>query len=102
MVEDLEKLKTNQILLSREVSIEDSKAEYIIEQIFKAYYEHPMQLPPYILDRYCSSYGKQRSSLKKTELVKDPRFIRLICDHIGSMTDQFAEREYRSLYQPNY
>lgn len=102
MVNDLDSRKRDQILLSREVSIEDSKAEYIIEQIFKAYYEHPMQLPTYILERYCSFYGKQRASLKKTELVKDPRFIRLICDHIGSMTDQFAEREYRRLYHPDF
>lgn len=101
-VDELDDIKVQKIIQSRDVSIEDSRAEYIIEQVFKAYYQHPMQLPSYILDRYCSMRGKKRSSLKKSELIKDTGFVRLICDHIGSMTDQFAEREFRRLYEPEF
>ena len=35
-------------------------------------------------------------------LQKDPFFIRVICDHIAGMSDQFAAREYMGLYQPDY
>ena len=35
-------------------------------------------------------------------LKNDSEFVRLICDHIGSMTDQYAAREYRKLYEPEY
>lgn len=88
--------------MSRDVSIEDSKAQYIIEQIFKAYYEYPMQLPTYILERYCLANSMSKSELKVNDMKDDPMFIRLICDHIGSMTDQHAEREFKLLYTPSY
>lgn len=102
MTDELSKTKIDKILMSRDVAIEDSKAEYIIEQIFKAYYEHPMQLPTYILERYCAQHGLEKSSLNERELKANPHFVRLICDHIGSMTDQHAEREYMMLYTPSY
>lgn len=102
MTQKLSKIKRDKILMSRDVAIEDSKAEYIIEQIFKAYYEHPMQLPTYILERYCAQYGFEKSNLNERELKNSPSFVRLICDHIGSMTDQHAEREYMTLYTPSY
>lgn len=51
-VKRLERVKIDKIILSRDVAIEDAKAEYIIKQIFKAYYEHPRQMPAYILNRY--------------------------------------------------
>lgn len=103
--EDLAIKRKKWILQSKIISQADSKAEYIIRQLFKAYYKHPKELPDYILARY---YGKSdikefdRGIIRDDELQKDPYFIRLICDHIAGMSDQFAAREYNNLYVPEY
>lgn len=102
---DLAKMKDSCIIYSKEISQSDSKAEFIIKQIFKAYYKHPKELPDYIFQRY---YGlKSMSGIKRKDIIDknlqaDPYFIRCICDHIAGMTDQFAAREYNSLYVPEF
>lgn len=103
--DDLAKNRNNWILSSKEISQADSKAEYFITQIFKAYYKHPKELPDYILARYygCHDVDKfDREVISVKEMKQDPMFIRFICDHISGMTDQFAAREYMSLYIPDY
>jgi len=93
------------IILSKEISQADSKSEYFIKQIFKAYFRHPKELPDYILSRYYNlrdSDNFDRSMLDEDMMKRDPRFIRVICDHIAGMSDQFAAREYVNLYQPEY
>lgn len=94
----------NRVICSEEISISDSKAEYIIKQLFKAFYAHPKQLPDYVLEKYCDRNGLtfNRATLNIKELQSDSRFIRTICDHISGMTDQFAAREYNRLYVPEY
>lgn len=102
--EALEKSKTSWIICSAEISQSDAKAEYMIKQIFKAYYKHPKQLPDYILARYQKTPCDKliRINLDDEKLQNDRFFVRLICDHIAGMTDQFAAREYMRLYQPEY
>lgn len=102
--EALEKSKTSWIICSAEISQSDAKAEYMIKQIFKAYYKHPKQLPDYILARYQETTCDEliRINLDDKKLQNDRFFVRLICDHIAGMTDQFAAREYMRLYQPEY
>ncbi|WP_312060873.1 dGTP triphosphohydrolase [Anaerotignum sp.] len=103
--EKLSKSTTNWIIFSQEISQADSKAEYFIKQIFRAYFKHPKELPDYILGRYFNLKNFEnldRSLIDKEMMQKDPRFVRLICDHIAGMSDQFAAREYINLYQPDY
>lgn len=103
--DDLAKKRDNWIIFSKEISQADSKAEYFITQIFKAYYKHPKELPDYILARYYGEKdadGFDRTIISVEELQRDPKFIRFICDHIAGMSDQFAAREYMNLYIPNY
>lgn len=94
------------VVSSQEVAQSDSKAKYLIKQIFKAYYEDPRQLPDYALNRYFSDkgYSLDRTTIieNKEELQKDPIFIRMICDHIAGMTDSFAMEEYNNLYGVSY
>lgn len=94
------------VVSSQEIAQSDSKSKYLIKQIFKAYYEDPRQLPDYALYRYFSPRGKslERTIIveKKSELQKDPEFIRVICDHIAGMTDSFAMDEYNNLYGVTY
>lgn len=95
---------TNKVIYSDVISVADSKSEYIIKQLFKAFYKHPRQLPDYVLTRYYSKYGLKydRIRISEEKLQNDSFFIRIICDHISGMTDQFASREYRRLYLPDY
>lgn len=43
-----------------------------------------------------------RIKMDEEKLRTDSYFIRIVCDHIAGMTDQFASREYRRLYLPDY
>lgn len=104
LVERLKNWMDNKIIYSEEVSISDSKASYLIKHLFKAYYVHPKQLPDYVLSKYFKVKGQSfnRSNIHDVELQNDEIFIRMIADHIGGMTDQFASRTYKKLYFPDY
>ncbi len=94
---------TDKVIQSDIVSTADSKSEYVIKQLFKAFYKHPKQLPDYVLNRYYSKKGSKldRRKMDDSAIQKDRYFIRCICDHIAGMTDQFAAREYKRLYIPD-
>lgn len=105
----LQKWVSNKIIRSEEISISDSKSEYIIRQIFKAFYQHPLELPDYVLSRYfrlsncMEPFSRDWFTDGRIERIqKDKLFIRLIADHIGGMTDQYASRTYKKLYYPDY
>lgn len=104
VVQELKKWMDDRIIYSEEVSISDSKAEYLIKQIFKAFYVHPKQLPDYVLEKYfrVKKGALNRADLDEDTLRNDDIFIRMIADHIGGMTDQFASRTYKKLYYPDY
>lgn len=97
-----EELK-NKVIMSSTISTADSKSEYVIKHLFKAFYRHPKQLPDYILTRYFKKrhLSLNRININDNELRNDTDFIRSICDHISGMTDQFASREYKRLYIPD-
>ncbi|MDR7856644.1 dGTP triphosphohydrolase [Tissierella sp.] len=103
---ELSNLITKLVIASQQVTQSDLKAEYIIKRLFKAYFNHPQQLPDYILNRYFIKKGKEFNRFNIADnigdLKSDSEFVRLICDHIGSMTDQYASREYKKLYEPEY
>lgn len=94
---------TKKVINSAIISTADYKSEYVIKQLFKAFYRHPKQLPDYILTKYYSKKGSvlNRSDVDDNDLRNDPYFVRIICDHISGMTDQFASREYKRLYIPD-
>ncbi len=102
--DELASMKKSWVICSSEISQSDAKAEYMIKQIFKAYYKHPKQLPDDVLARYQNVEEDKLERIKLDDKImqKDKFFIRLICDHIAGMTDQFAAREYKRLYLPEY
>lgn len=104
LVKELSNKITSLVICSEQISISDAKSEYMIKQLFKAYYVHPKQLPDYVIGKYCRRRGLKfdRKSLIDSELISDTIFVRAICDHIAGMTDQFASREYMRLYIPDY
>lgn len=106
MQKKLSNLITRLVIVSQQVTQSDVKSEYIIVRLYKAYYNHPQQLPDYILKRYYNRMGREFNRLnidsEVLELQNDPEFNRLICDHISGMSDQYASREYKKLYEPEY
>ncbi|MDD5613754.1 MAG: deoxyguanosinetriphosphate triphosphohydrolase [Candidatus Omnitrophica bacterium] len=60
-----------------------NKAKMIIEGLFNAYMKNTKQLPPQVQDSI------------KTEGDK-----RAVCDYVASMTDHFAQNEYKKLFDP--
>lgn len=60
-----------------------SKAERILEGLFRAYLAEPAQLPYWVQDR----------------IREEGDLHRVVCDYIAGMTDRFALEEYRRLYE---
>lgn len=106
MEKELMKWMVDKIISSEEVSIADAKAEYFIRLIFRAFFEHPLELPDYVLSKYLcrdnniSNYSRSKIDIKT--LQDDPAFRRTIANHIAGMTDQYAARLYKKLYYPDY
>ena len=59
------------------------KAERFLSILFDNYMSYPTLLPEKYQERFCL-YGKER----------------VICDYIASMTDRYAQDEYKRLYEP--
>lgn len=115
---------SNKILNTADVHRSDSKGIYIIRKLFDAYYSNPQQLPDHVIEKFMlvKNYYKSKAILenvkkrngmaviRKTFMVNYGRKIeqndkqiclllmRLICDHISSMTDNYAISEYQELY----
>ena len=120
----LEEYLRNRILNSYEVQRMDGKARFIVRRLFKAYLTNPQQLPDkaiillyYQFDRTTfneldfvktdvrtKQIGKLRNMLQenKARYSFDQKFkwdlLRVICDYIAGMTDNFAIKEYHNLY----
>lgn len=94
----------HKIIRSEEISISDSKSEYLIRQMFKAFYQHPLELLDYVLSRYFRLANRAEPFSRDwfTDKRINKLFVRLIADHIGGMTDQYASRTYKKLYYPDY
>lgn len=58
----IEELINNEIVNSYDVNRFDGKAVFIIRQIFKAYFENPSQMPPYMLKRLMNQIDEHKMS----------------------------------------
>jgi dGTPase len=59
------------------------KAKRFVEELFKAFVENPMQLPPEY-QKWIEEAGRHQG----------------VCDYIAGMTDRFAQDEYLKLFYP--
>ena len=115
---------SRKILNTSDVHRSDSKGMYIIRKLFDAYYSNPQQLPDHIIENFMVTskiykskdsleYGKARNGIAviRSTFMKQYNkpvdendktycliLMRLICDHISSMTDNYAIQEYQELY----
>lgn len=125
-VEYLKKIITQKVINSQEVNCFDAKSAYIIRKLFKAYYSNPRQLPDGVVSRiereiakYTTNVTNIRTGYKESvtqeiaiyqgnteqgniieNRIKQRCFMRCVADHIGGMTDEFANEQFRRLYIP--
>ncbi|MFH2064734.1 MAG: dGTP triphosphohydrolase [Pseudomonadota bacterium] len=111
----LKKKLKNGILNSYQVQRMDGKAKFLIRQLSKAYLSNPQQLPDNMIKHlflYCypdkeniphltnndrrSWLNEMYYSSRNNEVRKN--LLRVICDYISSMTDDFAITEHARLY----
>lgn len=114
---DFQKYLSSRILQTQLAQSMDSKAEYIIKKLFKAYLTNPQQLPDQTIVAIINAYDKDlikesepfvvkkciaRGELKDKFAKRDDKLkqvmLRVICDYIAGMTDNYAIRQYEKLY----
>lgn len=120
--EDLRDFLKDRVLGSHIAQAMDSKSNYIVRQLFKAYMSSPQQLPDrtvgFVLKNYDPKYysdviGRRialgtkhsifRGRLKELhDRSRDNLYkitlLRTICDYIAGMTDKYAIDQYELLY----
>lgn len=113
----LQKFLSARVLNSIEVQRMDGKGSYIIRRIFKAYLNNPRQLHDSTIystfrqnDKTIPNYdniskediGRMRNDICSPSYRSDTQFqiclLRVICDHVAGMTDNFALKEHKRLY----
>ena len=78
--------------------------------LFRAYHDNPLLLPTYALLRFHEESG--RPYLRDVPIPQipaevaqyyrtEPRFVRLVADHLAGMSDRFALDEFAALYHPS-
>ncbi|MBL7995603.1 dNTP triphosphohydrolase [bacterium] len=73
------------------------KADYMLKEIFKAFQEHYLADPNsrfVLLPEFTEKYVRNEKDIL--------RRARLICDYIAGMTDVFAIRTYKRLFDPDF
>ncbi len=97
------------IINNQEVNRQDHRAHLVMAGLFRAYYDNPLTLPTYALLRFHEETG--RSYLRDLPIKaipkevaqhyhSEPRFVRLVVDHLAGMSDSYALSEYEALYHP--
>ena len=93
------------IIFSHSVARSDHIARRVLRDLFNAFYNNPKLLPDYVLLRVSKNSnvpnlryltgGEQKKTADK--LKSCDKFIRVIADYIGGMTDSYAMKEYRKI-----
>jgi len=100
----------NHIVQRREVQTLEFKGEKIIKDLFDAFKEKPMALiGKAALDPFESGAAAiltEAESAKKNweqlDTDKQRVVMRAICDYISGMTNPFAEKYHRRLFEPGF
>jgi dGTPase len=97
------------IINHQEVNRQDHRARVVMAGLFRAYHDNPLLLPTYALLRFREETGRpylrdvpipQIPAEVAQHYRSDPRFVRLVADHLAGMSDRFALEEYAALYHP--
>ncbi len=124
----LKYLQKTYIINNVRINRENGKADFLLNSIIEAYLNKSKQLPDSVLIRYTSvcrnnflqnklkelgqrdgDTGKNiryvfdkknpETELELTRMIReDHDFLRILWDYLASMTDQYAQNEYKMLY----
>jgi len=91
------------------VNLQDHRAQLVLAGLFRAYYMNPLTLPPYVLLRFAELSGRpylrdvpfgQAQEEIRLHYHPDPRFVRVLVDHLAGMSDRYALSQWETLYHP--
>ncbi len=97
------------IISHQEVNRQDHRAHLVMTRLFRAYHSNPLTLPTYALLRFHEETGrpylrdlpiKAVANEVNVHYRSEPRFVRLIVDHLAGMSDSYALEEHEALYLP--
>jgi len=108
------------VLSSYDIQVADSRDAYVVKKLFQAFYNAPQQLPDNSIISFLLRSQRYQNvcDLNKIRQDKEIGFLRkefnekyiganledkillmrVICDHIAGMTDNYALNTYRKLY----
>jgi dGTPase len=98
------------IINHQEVNRQDHRAQLVVAGLFNAFYTNPLTLPTYVLLRFHEECGRpylrdlaipQIAGEVSRHYHPEPRFVRLIVDHLAGMSDSYALDEFEALYHPD-
>jgi len=98
---DLDRFISEYIIHQRSIHWPDEMAEHLMRELFKAYLHNPLQMRSYPAQKFFGQHPERTSAPdERGSSPQDPSFVRLICDYIAGMTDNFALEEFRRLFPP--
>ncbi len=91
------KLSLDLVFLSPQLNQVEKKGDFMLKRIFEAFTDN------YIIKEHFEMHLLPASFEQNILASKDASFrVRLICDYIAGMTDGFAIRTYKRLFDPDF
>ncbi|RKY83949.1 deoxyguanosinetriphosphate triphosphohydrolase [candidate division KSB1 bacterium] len=97
-----------EIINNSAINKADAKSEHIIRNLLISYLKKPLLLEDVVIKDFLNEKFGNNVELRKMsgekvfpyieKIKNEPKFIRLICDYIAGMTDNFALNEYSELF----
>ena len=94
MLDHISALVMDKVILSANVQQLEFKGQKIVIELFQTLSSDPLRLLP---DSHKERYNKTAAEFPGDEAM----LMRVICDFISGMTDEYAARFYERLYQPH-
>ena len=104
------KITFENIVRSRQIQTLEYKGEKIITDLFRAFCDEPLSLlGASIIDPYESgaaeilnTCSQDKKHWRNLETVERETVARAICDFIAAMTNPYAEKYHRRLFEPGF
>ncbi|MDP2562478.1 anti-phage deoxyguanosine triphosphatase [Psychrobium sp. 1_MG-2023] len=92
LLEILKRFVFNRVILKPEFQAMEYKGQQIVMELFEAFASDPLRLLPE------TTKGRWLDAQDKKDEVQ----MRIICDYISGMTDEYAAKLYHSLFTPKH
>lgn len=96
-LEDLKALVFGKIIMSQQVQTIEYRGQQMLLNLFEAIASQPERL---LTESFCSQYESQSSNSQNINNQKTNEQMRVICDYLSGMTDEYATKLYERLFVP--